>query len=326
MKSQVLFSGIKPSGSLHIGNYLGAIKQFLKFQENHDAFFCIVDLHAITVPQEPEDLRKKTLEVAKIYLAAGLDPQKSTIFIQSHVPAHAELGWILNTLTPMGELQRMTQYKDAVAKAKPALAGLFNYPTLMAADILLYRTNKVPVGNDQLQHIELARSIAERFNNKYGEVFVIPEPILQKEGSRIMSIAHPDQKMSKSEDDPRGTIGILDSPAEIREKIKSAVTDSAKNFDFDPKGPVPNLINIYAGAADIAASEVEIQFKGKTYAEFKDSLAEVTIKALEPLQDRYRKLDDRDVLKILHNGKEQAPLVANKTLAEVKEKMGFLTP
>lgn len=324
MEKQIIFSGVKPSGNLHIGNYLGAIQQFVELQEHHEAFFCIVDLHAITVPQEPENLRKKTLEVAKIYLAAGLDPQKSTIFVQSHVPAHAELGWILNTFTPVGELQRMTQYKDAVAKGKPAFAGLFNYPTLMAADILLYHAHKVPVGDDQLQHIELARSVAERFNNKYGETFILPEPILQKESSRIMSIAHPDQKMSKSEDDPRGTIGLLDSPDEIREKIKSAVTDSAKDFHFDPKGPVPNLINIYAGMAKTTVSEVENRFKGKTYAEFKDNLAEVTIKALEPLQERYRKLADHDVLEILQNGAKRALLIANKTLAKAKKEIGLL--
>jgi len=324
MEKQIIFSGIKPSGSLHIGNYLGAIKQFIELQESNEAFFCIVDLHAITVPQEPKDLREKTLEVAKIYLAAGMDPEKSTIFIQSHVPAHAELGWILNTLTPMGELQRMTQYKNAIARGKSALAGLFNYPTLMAADILLYHANKVPVGEDQLQHVELARSLVERFNNKYGETFVLPEPILQKESARIMSIARPDQKMSKSEDDPKGTIGLLDSPEEIREKIKSAVTDSAKDFDFDPKGPIPNLINIYAGAAKITADEVKARFKGKSYAEFKDSLAGAIIEGLTPIQNRYKKLSDSDVLEILYDGAKSASLIAEKTLTEVKEKLGLL--
>ena len=226
-----IFSGIQPTGNLHIGNYLGAIKQWVALQNENDAIYCVVDEHAITVPQEPDDLRRRTLEATMTLLAAGIDPEKVILFVQSHIPAHTELGWILNTITPLGELERMTQYKDK--KSKSAYAGLFNYPVLMAADILLYQTDAVPVGEDQVQHIELARSLAERFNNRFGETFTVPKPQLKKETARIMSLAEPDKKMSKSDESDKSRINLNDSPDVIRQKIKSAVTDSGSDIQYE---------------------------------------------------------------------------------------------
>lgn len=325
---QIIFSAIKPSGSLHIGNYLGAIKQFVKLQEEAKAIFCIVDLHAITVPQNAEDLRRRSFEVAAIYLACGIDPIKSLIFVQSHVPAHTELGWILNTFTPLGELQRMTQYKDAIAKGKPAFAGLLNYPTLMAADILLYQTTRVPVGQEQLQHLELTRSIAERFNNKYGNTFTIPVAVLEKYTARILSVAHPSQKMSKSELDKNGTIEIMDSEEQIRQKIKTAVTDSGTEITYDPKSKpaLSNLIAIYSGFSNKSISEIEKNYHEKKYAEFKKDLAEIIIAGLKPIQEKFQELskNKNEVKRILKNGATEAQNISSKTLTEVKNKIGIL--
>ena len=327
-KKQRAFSGIKPSGDLHIGNYLGAIKQWVKLQDEYEVFFGIMDEHAITVPQDPSELRKRTLDIAMLYIAAGLNPRETTFIIQSHVPAHAELAWILGTLTPMGDLQRMTQYKDAIQKGKTAYAGLFNYPVLMAADILLYHPEIVPVGDDQVQHVELARSIAERFNGRYRETFTIPRARLDKEVARIMSLSDPTKKMSKSDDSSLGYILLLDSPHEIRRKIKIAVTDSEKEVRYDEakKPAVANLMRIYGAFSDMSMSDIEKQYQGKSYAEFKSDLAELLVEKLTPLQERYRELEanNQQVLDILKKGAEHAREVADKTLRDVQQKIGFV--
>ena len=322
-----IFSGIQPTGNLHIGNYLGAVLQWVELQKGNDAIYCIVDEHAITVPQEPEKLREATLDAAITILAAGIDPDKSLIFVQSHVPAHMELGWILSTITPMGELERMTQYKDK--KSKSAFAGLFNYPTLMAADILLYNTEGVPVGEDQVQHIELARSLAERFNNRFGETFVVPKPILKKETARIMSLTDPSVKMSKSDESDKSRVNLLDLLDTIRQKIKSAVTDSGNEVKYDEKGKpaISNLLNIYSGFSGKSIAEIEKDFNGKSYVEFKDALAEVIAEALTPFQQRYQELQKErtEVIDLLKRGSQKAAALATPTLAKVKEKIGFLS-
>jgi tryptophanyl-tRNA synthetase len=321
-----LFSGIQPSGTLHLGNYLGAIKNWVSLQEKYEPIFCVVDLHAITVPQKPEDLRQKTLEVAKIYLAAGIDPKKSTIFVQSHVPEHTELAWILNTITKIPELDRMTQFKDKSEERQNINAGLFNYPVLMAADILLYDANVVPVGEDQLQHVEIARTLARRFNTTFGETFVIPEPSVIKEGMRIMGLDDPAKKMSKSASSEYNYIALTDEPEKIREKIKRAVTDSGKNVRYaDDKPAIRNLINIYSLLDNAKPEEIASAYKGKGYAEFKTDLAEIIIDFLKDFQEKYENIDDREVLNILEEGRARAKKIAEVKMKEVKEKVGLLT-
>lgn len=329
-KKRVL-SGVQPSGGLHIGNYLGAIRQFVQLQKNHDSFFCIVDEHAITIPQDPKELYQNTFDVAMIYLAAGIDPKKSLIFIQSHVPAHTELGWILNTMTSLGELERMTQFKEKKNHEKNKAgvpAGLLNYPTLMAADILLYQTDLVPVGEDQVQHIELARMLANKFNKRFGKTFRVPEPLLRKETARIMRLNDPSKKMSKSSPNKDNYIAILEKPDEIRRKIKIAVTDSGASvrYDKDKKPAISNLMAIYSGFSGLGLKEIENKFMGKGYGEFKKELAELLIKKLSLIQNRYRELSKNKsgVLKILRDGAKRASLTANKTLADAKKKMGFV--
>lgn len=321
-----IFSGIQPSGTLHIGNYLGAVKNWVALQEKYESIFCVVDLHAITVPQNSEELRKKTLELAKIYLAAGIDTQESTIFVQSHIPEHTELAWILNTITKIPELDRMTQFKDKSKEHRQHInAGLFTYPVLMAADILLYDTNIVPIGEDQLQHVELARILAKRFNSTFGETFVVPEPFIVKEGMRIMGLDDPAKKMSKSAASEFNYIALTDSPARIREKIKKAVTDSEKNIRYaDDKPAIRNLINIYSLLDNVKPEEVEKIYKGKSYSEFKADLAEVIVDFLADFQKKYDAIEDNDVLKILKAGKEKAKALAEKKMNEVKEKVGLL--
>jgi len=321
-----LFSGIQPSGTLHLGNYLGAIKNWVKLQEKYEAIFCIVDLHAITVPQKPEELHRKTLELAKIYLAAGIDPAKSTIFVQSHIPEHTELAWILNTITKIPELERMTQFKDKSQEQRQNInAGLFNYPVLMAADILLYDTDLVPVGEDQLQHVEIARTLARRFNTTFGETFVVPEPYIVKEGMRIMGLDDPTKKMSKSASSEYNHIALTDTPDKIREKIKSAVTDSGKNVRYsDEKPAIMNLINIYALLDNAKPADIATAYKKKGYAEFKNDLAEIIISFLEPFQEKFNEIDDDEVLRILESGKEKAKKMAEEKMTEVKEKVGLL--
>ncbi|NOY35714.1 MAG: tryptophan--tRNA ligase [bacterium] len=329
-KKKTIFSGVAPSGNIHIGNYLGAIKQWVKIQESGEfrTIFCVVDEHAITVPQDPEKLRAKIMEVAALYLAVGIDPEKSLIFIQSHVSEHAELGWILNTITPLGELQRMTQFKDKSQKQKSILAGLFNYPTLMAADILLYQTNLVPVGEDQLQHIELTRTLAKKFNAQFGETFVIPEPMINKTGARIMGLDNPENKMSKSAESPNNYIALLDSPETIRKKIKVAVTDSGSEIKYDreKKPAVSNLLTIYSLFAEKPIEEIEKEYEGKGYAEFKKDLAEVIIEGLSPLQAKYKEFENNPdaVMAILKKGAEKAKETASRTMSEVREKIGFV--
>jgi tryptophanyl-tRNA synthetase len=326
MKKRI-FSGIQPSGTLHIGNYLGAVKNWVALQEKYDSIFCVVDLHAITVPQNPKELRQKTLELAKIYLASGINTQESTIFVQSHIPEHTELAWILNTITKIPELERMTQFKDKSKEQKNNLnAGLFNYPVLMAADILLYDTNVVPVGEDQLQHVELARTLAKRFNSTFGETFVVPEPFIVKEGMRIMGLDDPTKKMSKSATSEFNYIALTDSPEKIREKIKKAVTDSGKRVRYaDDKPAIKNLINIYSLLDNVKPEEVENIYKGKSYSEFKADLAEVIVDFLKNFQEKYASIDDKDVLNMLDEGKEKAKALAEKKMSEVREKVGLLT-
>jgi tryptophanyl-tRNA synthetase len=324
--SKLIFSGIQPSGVLHLGNYLGAIKNWVSLQEKYDPIFCVVDLHAITIPQKPENLRKKTIEVAKIYLAAGIDPGHSTIFIQSHIPEHSELGWILNTLTKLPELERMTQFKDKSKEHRQHInAGLFNYPVLMAADILLYDTNLVPVGEDQLQHVEITRTLARRFNAMFGETFTVPEPFIVKEGMRIMGLDDPKKKMSKSATSEYSYIALTDDPDKIREKIKKAVTDSGKKIEYSNSQPaIKNLINIYSLLDNVRPKEIEKIYKNKGYAEFKKDLTEIVIGFLKSFQEKYNSIEDRDVLRILEEGAEKVRPLAKKKMEEVKERMGLL--
>lgn len=327
MKKQILLSGIQPSGNLHIGNYLGAIKQWVELQKSYHGFIAIVDLHAITVPQEPKTLHENTLTSAALLLACGIDPEKTALFIQSHVPAHAELGWILNTLTPVGELERMTQFKEKKERAG-TLAGLLNYPTLQAADILLYHPDVVPVGEEQLQHLELTRTLARRFNNRFGNTFKEPRALIQKDASRIMALDDPTKKMSKSSANPNSCIALIDSPDTIRKKIKIAVTDSGKEIRFDPaaKPAVSNLITIYGAFSGLSHKDVEKKFLHKGYAEFKQDLGELLVMALAPIQKKYQKFaqNEKMTYRMLASGAKRAAAVANTTLNVAKKKMGFV--
>lgn len=353
---QRLFSGIQPSGNLHLGNYLGAIKQWVELQNDYEAFFCVVDLHAITVPQDPAELRQKILEIAKIYLAAGINPEKSTIFIQSHIAGHTELGWILNTIATMGELGRMTQFKskalidvDNLAdqvfghsiagvsevvtsfinefkeKFNSVRVGLFDYPVLMAADILLYDTAVVPVGEDQKQHVELTRDLAQRFNNRFGETFVLPEPLITKEGARIMGLDDPTRKMSKSAASEYNYIALTDDADMVRRKIKKAVTDSGSEIVYnDEKPALKNLIHIYTLLSGKSTSEIEAMYQGKGYGDFKTDLAEVVVNFLMPFQERLKAISDEEALRILRAGAEKARVLSEQKIKGVYEKVGFV--
>ena len=324
-----IFSGIQPSGVLHIGNYLGAITQFVQYQDRYDSTFCIVDLHAITVPQDPIKLKEQIYQLAAMYLACGIDPAKSNLFIQSQIPAHTELAWILNTISTMGELERMTQFKDKSFKgnAEKSSIGLFDYPVLMAADILLYNTDVVPVGEDQKQHVELCRDLAQRFNNRFGETFKIPDVLMRESGARIMGLDNPEKKMSKSAESVLNYIALTDEPEIIRKKISKAVTDSGTDIKFDPsrKG-LYNLLVIYKLFSEIEDEDVEQRFAGKGYGEFKKELAELIIDKLAPIQERYKKLiADKSYLdKVLREGADKVRPIADKKLKEVKEKIGFV--
>lgn len=323
-----LFSGIQPSGNLHLGNYLGAIKQWVDMQNEHEAIFCIVDLHAITVPQDPVALRQKVIELAKIYLASGIDPEKSTLFVQSHVSAHTELGWILNTIARMAELERMTQFKDKAQKggASESGVGLFTYPVLMAADILLYDTNVVPVGKDQMQHIELARDLAERFNKRFGETFVVPEGKLSKEGQLIMGLDDPSKKMSKSAPSEYNYIALTDDADTVRRKVKKAVTDSGSEIVYaDSKPALKNLINIYTLLSDKTPQEIESMYVGRGYGDFKTDLAEVIVNFLAPLQERLATFSDEEVLNILKAGAEKVRPLAQEKMRQVYDKVGLIS-
>ncbi len=328
MEKKIVFSGVQPSGKLTIGNYLGAIKNWVELQDEYDCYYCIVDLHAITVPQIPKDLRRSTLEVLALYLACGLDPEKSTIFIQSHVPAHAELTWVLNTMSYMGQLGRMTQYKEKSKRSEENLnAGLFTYPVLMAADILLYQADLVPVGEDQKQHLELARDLAIRFNNKYSETFKVPEPEIREVGARIMSLQNPEAKMSKSDQDENGYLLILDDKDTIRRKIKRAVTDSLGIVAYNEEQlGLKNLLEIYSIFSKEEIPNIVNRYEGQGYGKFKEDLAEAVIEGLSPIKDKYDYLiNNKDFIeKIYKEGAEKAEYQAMKTLRKVYKKVGFI--
>jgi len=323
-----IFSGIRPSGDLHIGNYFGAIKQWVELQEKEECVFSIVDLHAITTPYNPAKLQNNILELTIALLAAGLDPEKCVLFIQSEVKEHTELAWILGTFTPLSELKRMTQFKEKAKKHPEYVnAGLLNYPLLMAADILLYKADLVPVGIDQKQHIELTREIARKFNNNFGEVFKIPNALLSLKGQKIMSLQEPRKKMSKT-DDPKGAIGIFDEPEEIKGKIMAAVTDSGKivKYDLKRKPGISNLLTIYSLLSGKSVRELEKDFKGKGYQEFKKRLSLVLINSLETFRKKRKELSTRDVYikELLNRGRNRAQTIAQSTMQEIKTKMGLL--
>ena len=324
---KIVYSGIQPSGSLTIGNYIGALKNFIGLQDEYNCLYCIVDMHAITAPQEPKDLRKNTLDVLALYFAAGLDPKKSIIYIQSHVPEHAELGWVLNTMTGLGQLQRMTQFKDKSKKYSDVQAGILNYPVLMAADILLYGTSYVPVGEDQKQHLELTRDLAQRFNSRYSETFVVPEILTPKVGARIMSLKDPSSKMSKSDSNKDSFILILDSEDDTRKKIKRAVTDSSGEFRYSDEQPgLKNLINIHASFSGMSTEEIVKKYENLGYGEFKEDLGEVVVEGLRPLRERFKEIrDDKAYLESVYKeGSEKASYLARKTLRKVYKKVGFI--
>lgn len=321
-----IFSGIQPSGSVTLGNYIGAMKQFVNLQDEYDCFFCIVDQHAITVPQDRLKLRKSIKSLAALYLAIGLDPEKNTIFIQSEVPAHAQAGWILQSIAYIGELERMTQFKDKSAGKEGVSSALLTYPPLMAADILLYNTDVVPVGDDQRQHIELTRNLAERFNNKYNDIFKIPEISLPKAGARIMSLQEPSKKMSKSDPNKKATIALLDDPKQIEKNIKSAVTDSEGivRYDKENKAGVSNLMSIYSIFSGKTYADIEAMYEGKGYGDFKSDLAQLVLGEIVPIQERYYNLIDSPELdEILDRGADKANIEANKMIRKMYNGMGL---
>ena len=318
---QIIFSGIQPSGLITLGNYLGALKNWRELQEEYDCFFSVVDMHAITVRQTPAELRRRSRETMALLIACGLDPEKNVMFLQSQVPAHAELTWVLSCYTMFGELSRMTQFKDKSARyAENINAGLFTYPVLMAADILLYQANLVPVGEDQKQHLELTRDVAQRFNGVYGDVFTVPEPYIPKVGARIMSLQEPEKKMSKSDSNPNGFIAVLDSPDDILRKFKRAVTDSGSEVRRGPdKAGVNNLISIYGAVTGRTAEQTESEFAGKGYGDFKLAVAEAVIEHLRPIREKYEALmaDKAYLDEVFESGAARAAQASRKTLAKV---------
>lgn len=322
-----IFSGIRPSGQIHLGNYLGAIKQWIELQEKNECIFSIVDLHAITTPYNPKELQKDIINTLVAYLAAGTNPEKSIIFVQSHIKEHAELAWLLETITPIGELKRMTQFKEK-GKENPEYvnSGLFNYPVLMAADILLYKSDGIPVGKDQQQHVELTRTIARKFNQKFGETLKEPKAILSKTGAKIMSLTNPKRKMSKS-DEQKSYISLFDTPEDIQRKIMSATTDSGKDirYNITKKPGISNLLIIYSLLTNKTIQEIEKQFKGKSYSEFKKSLTKVIVDYLEPFRRKQKELLTREVYvqEILKQGQARAQIIAQETMNEVRKKMGL---
>lgn len=325
--NKTIFSGIQPSGNLHIGNYIGAIRQWVNSQNDGLNIFCVVDMHAITVPQDPKTLHEKSLELAALYIAAGIDPDKSIFFIQSHNPDHANLGWILNCYTSMGQLNRMTQFKDKSENKEFISAGLFGYPTLMAADILLYSTTEVPVGEDQKQHVELTRDIAERFNTTHGETFILPQPVIPKHGARVRSLLDPTKKMSKSDANPNATIWILEKEEDIRKKFKSATTDSETEirYDMEKKPGISNLLDILEQTSGKKIEDWEKELSGIKYGQFKELVAEEVIKVLKPLQERFYELQNSEKLTtILKSNAEKSYAISHKKLEEVYEKVGFV--
>jgi tryptophanyl-tRNA synthetase len=320
-----VFSGIQPSGNLHLGNYIGAISQWIKMQDQYECFFCIVDLHAITVSYDPQKLAKKVRELTALYLACGLDPKKSTIFIQSHNPDHASLTWLLNCLAPMGQLERMTQYKNKSSQNR-ASVGLFNYPVLMAADILLYQTDLVPVGQDQKQHVELTRDLAQKFNSRFGSTFRLPKAKMLSTGAKIMSLQNPNQKMSKSNLDKKGTIDLLDPAKTIKNKVMATVTDSGQEIKFAKNKPgISNLLTIYSAITETKIGQLEVQYQNKNYGQFKKDLAQKLIEFLDPIQNQYQKIyQNKDFLEdVLRRGAKKARKISQKTLNQGQQKMGL---
>ena len=333
MSKDIIFSGIQPSGELSIGNYIGSLRQWVPMQQDNDCIYCVVDEHAITVRQDPQLLHERAFNTLAIFLAAGIDPHKSIIFLQSHVPEHCQLGWVLNCYTQVGELSRMTQYKDKAKRyANNITAGLFNYPVLMAADILLYQAKKVPVGDDQKQHLELTRDIAERFNALYGETFVLPEGFIPKAGGRVMSLQEPTKKMSKSDDNPNNVIRLLEDPKSVLKKIKRAVTDSDNPpviaYDWEQKPGVSNLLELMSSATGRSVEDLVEHFKGQMYGTFKSEVGEAIVAMLEPIQERYRTIraDEGYLKEVFATGATKARERATQTLTEVYRKIGFVLP
>ena len=324
---KTLLSGIQPSGKLGIGNYLGAIKNWVKLQDEYNCIFLIVDLHALTLKQVPADLRARCYSYVAQYIACGIDPTKNIVAMQSHIPAHTQLMWIFSNLSYMGEMQRMTQFKDKVKNMENINVGLFSYPILMASDILIYQADLVPVGADQKQHLELARNIAQRFNNQYSDTFPIPEPYIPETGSRIMSLQDPDKKMSKSDDNDNNILGLLDPPDMIVKKIKRAVTDSGSTIQYDEDQPgLANLLNIYSALSGDSIKDIESKFEGKMYSEFKKDLAKVVVESLNPIQNKYNELvnDKAYLTEVLSEGAEKASRIAFKTIRKVYKKSGLI--
>lgn len=331
MSKPIVFSGAQPSGELTIGNYMGALRQWVQMQDEYDCIYCIVDQHAITVRQDAQQLRKATLDTLALYLACGIDPEKSTIFVQSHVPEHAQLGWVLNCYTYFGELSRMTQFKDKSARyAENINAGLFDYPVLMAADILLYQTTQVPVGEDQKQHLELSRDVAARFNALYGDIFKVPEPFIPKSGARVMSLLEPTKKMSKSDDNRNNVIGLLEDPKSVIKKIKRAVTDSDEpavvRYDVVNKAGVSNLLDILAGVTGKTIPELEQEFEGKMYGHLKGAVADAVSGMLTELQERYNRFrnDEAFLQHVMRDGAQKARVRAQETVKKVYDAIGFV--
>lgn len=323
---KTIFSGIQPSGTLTIANYLGALQHFVQLQEEHDCYFCIVDEHAITVPQDRLKLRKNIRSLAAIYLASGINPDKSTLFIQSEVPAHTQLSWMMQSISYIGELERMTQFKDKATGKETVSSALLTYPPLMAADILLYKTDLVPVGDDQRQHLELTRNLAQRFNNQFNNIFTVPEASIPEVGARIMSLQEPTKKMSKSDVNEKGFISMLDEPKRIEKKIKSAVTDSEGivKFNKENKPGISNLMTIFASCTGKSLAVIESAYTDKGYGDFKQDVADAVIAVLKPIQDRYNELIDSEELdEVLDKGADKASIVANKMLAKAKKAMGL---
>ncbi len=322
-----MLSGVKPTGRLTLGNYIGAISQFVAFQDEYDLYIFIANMHAITVPQDSKELRRNTRDLIALYLACGLDPQKVTLFVQSYLPRHTELGWILTCHSYMGELQRMTQYKDKTAKGETGItAGLFTYPSLMAADILMYDADYVPVGMDQKQHVELARNLAERFNHRHGETFVVPEPIVPTVGAKIMSLQNPTKKMSKSDDNPKGTIDLLDEPAVARKKIMSAVTDSLGviHYDVENQPGISNLLTILSRLSGEAIEDIVKRYEGKGYGDFKKEVGQAVFDFLTQLQNKYQQIIAAGQIdEIIAAGNAKAGRIADKKVAKVKRKLGL---
>ena len=321
-----VFSGVQPTGNLHIGNYLGALKQFVELQDDHECIYCVVDMHSITVPQDPKELKSHTLDIAALYMAVGIDPKKSIIFAQSTVPGHAELNWILTCNSYTGELSRMTQYKQKSHGAESAPTGLFMYPVLMAADILLYDTDIVPVGNDQKQHIELTRDLAIRINNKYGETFVVPEGRFMKAGARVMALDDPTAKMSKSAPNEMSRISLLDEPNKIKKAIMRSTTDSEGviRFDIENKPGISNLLSIYSAFSGKTVEQLETNYEGSGYGQFKKDLVEVAVDALTPIRERFLEIrNSQELLDVMKSGAERANAIAEPVVKRAKERFGL---